>query len=90
MDDDEYVLIAEAMKLAYDDYALQLSDDDTIFSDDECNVECSIGDLSETKCTCTNCGDSCCFEATTDKSWKVNILPLLIMHSVLCFIQYMI
>eukprot|EP00484_Ammonia_sp_Unknown_P030925 CAMPEP_0197025504 /NCGR_PEP_ID=MMETSP1384-20130603/5818_1 /TAXON_ID=29189 /ORGANISM="Ammonia sp." /LENGTH=399 /DNA_ID=CAMNT_0042454039 /DNA_START=86 /DNA_END=1285 /DNA_ORIENTATION=+ len=59
-DDDSLEAIANAMHSAYSDYAQQLSEEDTVFTEDECQIDCVGGTLSSTECACTGCQGACC------------------------------
>eukprot|EP01084_Bolivina_argentea_P155402 270808_1 len=79
-DDHTYLLIAEAMRTAYNDYALQLSNDDTIFADNDCKIECDKGSLDVLECSCINCGQSCCLgKESANSSQKTDIIPIFVI-----------
>eukprot|EP01083_Nonionella_stella_P030062 82529_1 len=69
VDDDTFLLIADALEEAYDDYALQLSEDDIEFQDDECLIDCVGGTVSLSECICSNCAGNCC----ADKAIAMNV-----------------
>eukprot|EP01084_Bolivina_argentea_P284683 487975_1 len=85
VDDNTWIAIADAMESAYNAYSQYLKDNDPVFGDTQCSLNCQEGEVETLSCSCNLCNDNlgCCPERADNAYYTDIVVNILFITFVL-------